>query len=459
MIWGGNKKDPRQARAVCKAGGSTGHGARCGNGPGRSGGNRGRRARPRRAAPRRPSRQPHPPSHHRAAHARQPHEPRPSVDSYRPGRAPYVRHPRRRHAVVLGRQRQRPARYRRADRAGFCRGRSPPRPRAGGPASLPAATTPARRAPTAPCGAGATTTTASSVSATGPSQDLPRQVTTPATGGWASVTAGDSHTCATRTDGTLWCWGDNGYGQLGSATTTRTGRGRSPPRPRAGGPASPPATTSPAPPAPAAPCGAGATTTTASSASATTPTRTGPGRSPPRHAGGWASVPPATTTPAPPAPAAPCGAGATTATASSASAATSSQDRPQQVTTPARGRLGQRHCRLRPHLRHPHQRHPVVLGPQPQRPARSRQRGHRPGRCRSQVTTPAAEGWATVAAGSGHTCATRSGGSLWCWGWNDHGQLGIGSRTSETDLPRRVAGCRGPRQPARPGLAPAGRAA
>ena len=46
-------------------------------------------------------------------------------------------------------------------------------------------------------------------------QDLPRQVTTPAAGGWASITADDDDTCATRTGGTLWCWGYNGYGELG----------------------------------------------------------------------------------------------------------------------------------------------------------------------------------------------------------------------------------------------------
>ncbi len=32
---------------------------------------------------------------------------------------------------------------------------------------------------------------------------------------WASVTGGWAHSCATRTDGSLWCWGDNGEGQLG----------------------------------------------------------------------------------------------------------------------------------------------------------------------------------------------------------------------------------------------------
>ena len=29
------------------------------------------------------------------------------------------------------------------------------------------------------------------------------------------VSAGFSHTCAIRTDQTLWCWGYNGQGQLG----------------------------------------------------------------------------------------------------------------------------------------------------------------------------------------------------------------------------------------------------
>ena len=37
----------------------------------------------------------------------------------------------------------------------------------------------------------------------------------PGTGGWTPVTAGDDHTCATHTGGTLWCWGDNESGQLG----------------------------------------------------------------------------------------------------------------------------------------------------------------------------------------------------------------------------------------------------
>jgi alpha-tubulin suppressor-like RCC1 family protein len=33
---------------------------------------------------------------------------------------------------------------------------------------------------------------------------------------WASISAGDEHTCGIRLDGSLWCWGYNGYGELGT---------------------------------------------------------------------------------------------------------------------------------------------------------------------------------------------------------------------------------------------------
>jgi alpha-tubulin suppressor-like RCC1 family protein len=37
---------------------------------------------------------------------------------------------------------------------------------------------------------------------------------------WKSVSCGLYHTMAIKTDGTLWVWGDNGYGQLGTNDTT-----------------------------------------------------------------------------------------------------------------------------------------------------------------------------------------------------------------------------------------------
>jgi RHS repeat-associated protein len=43
-----------------------------------------------------------------------------------------------------------------------------------------------------------------------------------ATWNWTSVTTGGHHTCGIRRDGTLWCWGDNAQGQLGNGTTEVT---------------------------------------------------------------------------------------------------------------------------------------------------------------------------------------------------------------------------------------------
>jgi len=37
---------------------------------------------------------------------------------------------------------------------------------------------------------------------------------------WATIAAGSYHSLALKSDGTLWAWGDNGFGQLGDGTTT-----------------------------------------------------------------------------------------------------------------------------------------------------------------------------------------------------------------------------------------------
>jgi alpha-tubulin suppressor-like RCC1 family protein len=45
--------------------------------------------------------------------------------------------------------------------------------------------------------------------------------------------------------------------------------------------------------------------------------------------------------------------------------------------------------------------------------------------------------WLAVAAGGGHTCAVGGDGTLWCWGRNASGQLGIGSVAPQS-LPTRL---------------------
>ena len=39
--------------------------------------------------------------------------------------------------------------------------------------------------------------------------------------GWKQISAGSSHACGIKSDGTLWCWGSNSSGQLGDNTTTQ----------------------------------------------------------------------------------------------------------------------------------------------------------------------------------------------------------------------------------------------
>jgi alpha-tubulin suppressor-like RCC1 family protein len=45
--------------------------------------------------------------------------------------------------------------------------------------------------------------------------------------------------------------------------------------------------------------------------------------------------------------------------------------------------------------------------------------------------------WKSVEGGNGHTCALKTGGSIWCWGLNANGQLGIGG-TAPASAPTQV---------------------
>jgi alpha-tubulin suppressor-like RCC1 family protein len=50
------------------------------------------------------------------------------------------------------------------------------------------------------------------------------------------------------------------------------------------------------------------------------------------------------------------------------------------------------------------------------------------------------EDWSTVDAGSDHTCGVRTNGKLYCWGWDNLGQVGDGNGGSDTRVtaPRRI---------------------
>jgi alpha-tubulin suppressor-like RCC1 family protein len=181
------------------------------------------------------------------------------------------------------------------------------------------------------------------------SQDRPQQVMDPAPEGWASVASRGYETCATRTGGTLWCWGYNRYGELGIGSHTDQDRPRQ--------------VTTPAP-------------------------------------GGWASV----------------------AVGDFQACATRTGGALWCWGYNGHGQLG--------------------IG------------NHADQDLPQQVTIPAPGGWANVTSGAVQTCATRTGGTLWCWGANFHGQLGIGNETDQ-DRPRQVTGCAQPGIQARRARTPA----
>ena len=212
----------------------------------------------------------------------------------------------------------------------------------------------------------------------------PHQVTSPASTGWTGVTAGPNHTCATRSDTTLWCWGYNGSGQLGI----------------------------------------GSTTTEDTPQQVTTPASTG-----------WTGVS--------------AGYSYTCATRDDTTlwcwgwnlegelgiGNTTNQELPQQVITPAStgwasiAAGGNHTCATRSDTTlwcwGDNLEGELGIGNTANQELLP-----------TQVTSPATAGWSSASSGGFHTCATRTH-ALWCWGRNDSGQLGIGS-TAGQDLPRRV---------------------
>src|SRR2546430_11401960 len=56
------------------------------------------------------------------------------------------------------------------------------------------------------------------------------------------------------------------------------------------------------------------------------------------------------------------------------------------------------------------------------------------------VDAPTATGWQALDTGTYHTCAIRRDGTLWCWGSNAVGQLGIGSLAPQIEMPAQVTG-------------------
>ncbi|WP_306216031.1 RCC1 domain-containing protein [Actinoplanes sp. RD1] len=214
----------------------------------------------------------------------------------------------------------------------------------------------------------------------------PQPVTSPAATGWAAVTAGNLVTCATRIDGTLYCFGRNSSGEVGNGTT---------------------ATSQPAPAPVTTPAATGWATVSVGFQHACA-VRTD------RSLWCWGD-----------------GGGGRLGVGSTASSST-----PRQVadaTWLAVG-LGTDHsCAVRD---------PGTLW------CWGTGAGGRLGTgTTADRTTPAQVGtatsWVTVSGGSSHTCGTRAFGTVWCWGVNSSGQLGLGSGVAQQLTPAQVTGVLG----------------
>ncbi len=53
---------------------------------------------------------------------------------------------------------------------------------------------------------------------------------------------------------------------------------------------------------------------------------------------------------------------------------------------------------------------------------------------------PGSHRFASLAAGGAMACGLTAAGDVWCWGWNDLGQLGAGAEAYASEKPLAVAG-------------------
>jgi alpha-tubulin suppressor-like RCC1 family protein len=193
---------------------------------------------------------------------------------------------------------------------------------------------------------------------------------------WSTLACGDLHTCAVKTNGTLWCWGSNSKGQIGTATSlgsfvtspSQVGTGTNWSSVSAGS-----AFTCAIPTDHTLWCwgdnAVGELGHGASPAASSSPLQVGAGNS-------W-----------------------TTVSASGTNACGLQTDQSlwcwgSNTGTGGTGMLGS-------------------------------------GDTAAETTPISVSGgsWSSVAVGAGQTCATRSNGSLWCWGSDTMGQLGDGAAT------------------------------